>query len=384
MTARDNSVLFVDANTIWHRRLAVALGESAAPTVAVEPYRSWLPGRARESLDGPGTRFVSIGLFPGWASKTAAVGQRHLSWLVGQLLERCRGEAVVILTSPKYTPLARLLRDRVRLVYYCADDYRSYAGWGGISIAAAEAEMVAACALSVFASEALRERAVADYGVHPNNTLVSPNATEPRFLPTTPATVPAGIEGIPRPVVGVLGAVSERLDLPVLKAVADRNEVGTLLIAGAVTEKARVAAPWLDRHAKIRMTNCIPHEEMHLYARSMDAGLIPYAKTALNHYCSPLRLYDHLASGVPVFATDCCDQINRLDDPRVTVTSHDRLADAVGSHFAASRHDRGSPIKPTPTPAPGLLWSDRATRLRQSMNRRFASHSPAQSLHPAP
>jgi hypothetical protein len=213
-----------------------------------------------------------VGLLPGWASKTAAVGQRHLSWLVGKLLERCRGEAVVILTSPKYTPLARRLRDRVKLVYYCADDYRSYAGWGGNSIAAAETEMVEACALSVFASEALRERAIAENGVHPKNTLVSPNATEPRFLPTGPVTVPAGIAGIPRPVVGVLGAVNERLDLPVLKAVADRDEVGTLLIAGSVAESARVAAPWLDRHAKIRVTGRLPHEEMHLYARSMDAG----------------------------------------------------------------------------------------------------------------
>jgi hypothetical protein len=373
MRGRDNPILFVDANTIWHRRLAVALGEVAAPTIAFAPYRSWLPGRAMETLDDSGTRFVSVGLLPGWASKTAAVGQRHLSWLVGNLIKRCRGEAVVILTSPKYTPLARRLRGRVKLVYFCADDYRSYAGWGGNSIAAAETEMVEACALSVFASEALRERAIAENGVHPKNTLVSPNATEPRFLPAGPVTVPAGIAGIPRPVVGVLGNVNERLDLPVLKAVADREEVGTLLIAGSVAESARVAAPWLDRHAKIRVTGRLPHEEMHLYARSMDVGLIPYARMALNHYCSPLRLYDHLAAGMPVFATDCCDQINRLDEPRVTVSGRERLADAIESHFAASLHDPVSPVAPTPNRGPGLLWTDRAKRLRQSMNRHFST-----------
>lgn len=326
-----------------------------------------------ETIDDCGTRFVSVGLLPGWASKTAAVGQRHLSWRIGNLIERWRGEAVVILTSPKYTRLARLLGGRVRLVYYCADDYRSYARWGGDSIAAEEAGMVEACALSVFASEALRERAIADYGVHRKNTIVSPNATEPRFLPTGPVAVPAGIEGLPRPVVGVLGAVTVRLDLPVLKAVADRDEVGTLLIAGSVTESARVAAPWLDSHAKIRVTGPLPHEEMHIYARSMDAGLIPYAKTALNHYCSPLRLYDHLASARPVFATDCCDQINRLDEPRVTVAGRERLADAIGSHFAASLQEPGAPDRPTSNPGPGLLWSDRAKRLRQSMIRHFAT-----------
>ena len=379
MTVRH--VLFVDANTIWHRSLAVALGE-AAPTIAFKPYRSWYPGRVRETLDDSGTRFVSVGLVPGWASKTAAVGQRHLSLLVGDLLKRCQGEAVVILTSPKYTPLARLLRDRVRLVYYCADDYRTYAGWGGSSIAEAEAELVEACALSVFASEALQERAIADYGVHPANTLVSPNATEPRFLPNGPVTVPAGLEGIPRPVVGVLGAVSQRIDLTVLKAVADRSEVGTLLIGGAVTESTRVVAPWLNRHPKIRVTGPIPHEEMHLYARSMDVGLIPYAKTALNHYCSPLRLYDHLAGGVPVFATDCCDQINRLDHPRVTVASRERLQNAIGSHFAALLQGRGTPVTPAPDAGPELLWSDRAKRLWQSMNRHFSA-TPREALRSA-
>jgi glycosyltransferase involved in cell wall biosynthesis len=373
MTGRDHPIVFVDANTIWHRRLAAALGEIAAPTIAFTPYRSWLPGRQMETIDNSGTRFVSVGLLPGWASKTAAVGQRHLSWRVGNLIERCRGEAVVILTSPKYTRLARRLRDRVRLVYYCADDYRSYAGWGGDSIAAAEAEMVEACMLSVFASEALRNRAIADYGVHPKNTLVSPNATEPRFLSTGPVAVPAGIEALPRPVVGVLGAVTERLDLPVLKAVAEREEVDTLLIAGSVAESARVAAPWIHSHAKIRVTGRIPHEEMHLYARSMDAGLIPYARTVLNHYCSPLRLYDHLAAGTPVFATDCCDQINRLDEPRVTVAGRESLADAIGSHFSASLHEPGSPVAPTPNPRRELLWSDRAKRLRQSMDRHFST-----------
>jgi hypothetical protein len=77
--------------------------------------------------------------------------------------------------------------------------------------------------------------------------------------------------------------------------------------------------------------------------------------------------------GVPVFATDCCDQINRLDEPRVTVSGRERLADAIGSHFAASLHDPVSPVAPTPNPGPGLLWSDRAKRLRQSMNRHFST-----------
>jgi hypothetical protein len=49
----------------------------------------------------------------------------------------------------------------------------------------------------------------------------------------------------------------------------------------------------------------------------IDIAVIPYAASQFNHFCSPMRLWDHLAIGQPILATDACDQVAR--HPRVIV-----------------------------------------------------------------
>jgi hypothetical protein len=43
----------------------------------------------------------------------------------------------------------------------------------------------------------------------------------------------------------------------------------------------------------------------------IDIAVIPYARSDFNHFCSPMRLWDHLAIGQPILATDACDQVAR-------------------------------------------------------------------------
>lgn len=347
----SRGILFFDANTIWHRRLAEALGP-LAPTLAFLP-RQDLRLR-RDPLPDPAGRtvFAAIGLPPGWAHRTAPLAQPILARAALRAARRLP-DPVAILASPAYAPLARILAGRLPLVAYCADDYRSYAGWA--DAARREAEIMRRADLAVFVSEALRQRAVAEYGLDPAATMVSPNATEPRFGPPAPP-LPEAVRDLKRPVLGLLGALGPRLDLDTVRRAAELEAVGTLLVAGPLD--AAPAAQALATHPKIHVTGRLPHDEMHAYAHAMDAALIPYATGALNRHCSPMRLYDHLATGVPIFALDTCDQIVRLAagpaGGRIAVAAAEPLLAAIAARIGAAAHDRA------PRPE---LWADRAGAL---------------------
>ncbi|MBJ3775927.1 glycosyltransferase family protein [Acuticoccus mangrovi] len=343
------TLLFLDTNTLWHRRIAEALAARVA-TAAVVPEAGLVPSVPRFSEAGPLTTFA-IRLPRGWASGTADIGQRLLARLVRRLAASLGERPVLVFSSPAYRPLARFLGEHFPVVTYTADDYRAYRGWR--AVAEAEAELARRAVLNVYVSEALRQRAIAEHGIDPARTLVSPNATEPRFA-TRPGGRPAELADRKRPVVGILGGLSERLDLDLVARVAALDRVGTLLVAGPVSAGAARRAPWLDS-PKVVVTGPLPHDEMHRYAHAVDAGLIPYAPTALNHAASPMRLYDHLATGAPVFATNACDQINRLAAPGLTVLPPHHLVEAIDSALAApARHERR---------ADTLMWSARAVPL---------------------
>jgi hypothetical protein len=351
------STIFIDANTIWHRRLAEALG-NVRQTVALQPHGSILPRRARWKIQTAGTSFIAPALVRGWASKTASLGQRQLATLVEMVAREFREDPVVVLTSPKYRTLARLLSGRFPLIYYCGDDYRHYEGWGGERMAEAEAEIAGGVVLSVFVSEALRTRAIKEYDLRRESTFVSPNATEPRFLGDASDRSGPVASRFSKPVLGILGNVSDRLDLPFIRLVADLDTVGTVVIAGAVDEGTARRNRWLAKHPKIHITGTLPHRSMHLYSRAFSAALIPYAATPINFYCSPMRLYDHLASGCPIFATDTCDQICGLASPQLTVASASNLLEKIheGLQSISARAF-------APPSAGSLLWSSRAERL---------------------
>jgi hypothetical protein len=365
LTARG--IIFVDANTLWHRRLAEALGR-ARETIAFTPAGGFLPRPARLQRQAQQeATFVTATLPRGWASATAFLGQRQLAAMIVRAARQLGGAPAVILTSPRYRLLARLLAGRYSLIYYCADDYREYEGWGGPRMAEAEAEMARAAQLSVFVSDALRERALKEYGLAEHKALTSPNATEPRFLaPGTEAVSYNGSSPMRRPVLGVLGALSQRLDLQLVRQTAEIDAVGTLLVAGHVEEDVLRQEGWIASNPRIYITGRLPHAEMHHFALVMDAALIPYGRTSLNHFCSPMRLYDHLASGVPTLASDACDQINRLNLDAVTVAPSSELSERVRTAL------RQLPAEESRRPAElpdGLLWADRAERLAAAIDR---------------
>ncbi|WP_141014143.1 glycosyltransferase [Nocardioides sambongensis] len=105
-----------------------------------------------------------------------------------------------------------------------------------------------------------------------------------------------------RPVAGVVGQLSSRIDLSLLEAVVDSGI--SILLVGPISpgwETARVAA-LIDR-PQVQWVGSRPYGSLPSYLRAMDVGLTPYRNTAFNRASFPLKTLEYLAAGLPVVST---------------------------------------------------------------------------------
>jgi teichuronic acid biosynthesis glycosyltransferase TuaH len=111
-----------------------------------------------------------------------------------------------------------------------------------------------------------------------------------------------GLANLPRPVVGLIGQLSDRLDLAALESVADAGF--TLLIVGPVDPRwasARFAA--LTARPNVRVTGPVPPAEVPSYLAAIDIGITPYRDTPFNRTAYPLKTMEYLGAGVPAVTT---------------------------------------------------------------------------------
>lgn len=342
-------IAFLDVNTIWRRKFADALQRHNHKTVMLSPRAFNARSRADDGA-------VTVMLPPGWAGPSAFLAMPLLRYQLRRAA-RAQGDPLrgLVLTTPHYLGLARLEARRSAIVYYCSDDYRSYDKWGARRMERDEGALCRLATLSIFVSEALRRRAVTEYGLDVAKTLVSPNATESRFAQVTEQ--PASISDLPRPIFGAAGVINSRIDLAFLAAIAADARVGSLALVGPVDDSLEGSAELgsLRANDKVHFLGAQAHSDMPAHMAAFDIAVIPYAATRLNHFCSPMRLYDHLAIGQPIIATRHCDQIAVRNDVIVGDTAD--LTDLIGRALAAHANGRTPQIE---------TWDERIDALQKS------------------
>jgi glycosyltransferase involved in cell wall biosynthesis len=107
----------------------------------------------------------------------------------------------------------------------------------------------------------------------------------------------------------VVGTINERLDFELLNRCASSEQVGAILFVGPVKNVHDEHLRMLQHHPKCVFTGEQPHGALPSWMHFVDIALIPYKEDPFNYFCSPMRLFDHLAAGKPVIATEACDQI---------------------------------------------------------------------------
>jgi teichuronic acid biosynthesis glycosyltransferase TuaH len=111
--------------------------------------------------------------------------------------------------------------------------------------------------------------------------------------------IPAEVADLPRPVIGLVGYLGQRVDIEVLLAIADAG-YSLLLVGNKNPHWERRRFRELVRMPHVRYVDGVPHVEVRGYMSAFDVGLTPYRDTEFNRASFPLKTLEYLGAGVPV------------------------------------------------------------------------------------
>ncbi|MBI5408628.1 MAG: glycosyltransferase [Nitrospirae bacterium] len=145
-----------------------------------------------------------------------------------------------------------------------------------------------------------------------NNTYMVPNAADTAlFLKSfdESTAIHPDMKGIPHPIIGSVGNLNQRIDFGLIKNVAVNHPEWSVVIVGdwSGADPAFVNSDLIKGMKKMDNIHWMGHRPMEVlpnYLKAFDVCIIPYApEDPFNISCSPLKLYEYLATGKPIVST---------------------------------------------------------------------------------
>lgn len=321
-----------DGNRFPDQHMAEALSAHLPVCYVDPPVRGVRSGPLEEIRPGL-WRARTVGIpgreRPGLHTLSLALWRRHLRRTV-----RSAGWRPAAVIAGTVEPLLDVLPG-ARRVLYGTDDFVAGAALMGVPrrrLERFEAAALATADVVVAISEALAER----WRAMGHEVVTIPNGVDARhFAGVDELPWPDDVH-LPAPVVGFVGHLSERIDLRLLEAVADRG--WSLLLVGprqGTFELARITD--LLSRPNVAWVGPKPYDALPAYLRAIDVGVVPYTMSAFNAASFPLKTLEYLAAGRAVVSTDL-PAVRWLDTDLVRVAdTPPAFADAVASAAAEPR-----------------------------------------------
>jgi len=318
-------------------------------------YRvAWQQGKWPFGRNKPASRWSStiweqdLVLPTGWMKSYPRLGMRPIAQAARRwktLVEGRDDPTALVMTYPHYLDLARRLRPE-RLVYFNVDDYRLYWPRSANRVDRLEREAVRLADLTVCASRFRADELRASNPESASKIRHLPHGAASASIPPQPQHLPGpdplDLAGLPRPWVGYVGTLEDRVDWALLDQVARTNPRASIILVGRVGPRG--SARWREDRRR-----CLARGNVHAvgwrdqavidtYNRSFDLGLIPYRTDhPFNVASCPTKIMDYMAAGRPVVATDLPEC--RLHCEVFDVVSPGDFASAVNNRLSIGPDD---------------------------------------------
>lgn len=250
--------------------------------------------------------------------------------------------------------------DGVRSVLYGTDDFVGAAQLWGVPaerIEADEAKALANADLVIAVSPTLAQR----WQAMGARVEMIPNGVSADAYRDTERTGPANGVNLSAPIAGVIGQLTERIDIALLEEVVAAGV--SLLLVGPVDpawQSERVSR--LLASPRVLAVGRQPFEALPGYLRRIDVGLTPYADSAFNRAAFPLKTLEYLAAGRAVVSTDL-PATRWLDTDLVRVAGPGEFGRAVRDE--ASRPRSADLIAARQAFAAHHSWAQRARQVAE-------------------
>jgi glycosyltransferase involved in cell wall biosynthesis len=187
-------------------------------------------------------------------------------------------------------------------IYECVDDFTASKGLvNGDVVRRLERRLIGSVDLLIATTPELA--AIKHKGAR--RVVTAPNGAEvEHFAHAADSSLPAAspFTDLRHPVVGFLGSLNYWIDTALLVRRAETHPEWMLALVGPHDLLGNIAP--LGGLPNVVMTGRVPYEEVPDYVRAFDVCLNPYILDNVAEGCSPIKLYEYLATGKPIVSVD--------------------------------------------------------------------------------
>lgn len=121
--------------------------------------------------------------------------------------------------------------------------------------------------------------------------------------------VPGRVARLPGPVFGYVGVIDERLDYPLIEALAREFPQASVVMAGPLAKVERGELPDLPN---IHWLGQQPYEALPALVKGFDVCLMPFALNEATRCINPTKTLEYMAAGKPVVSTAVPDVVRHF------------------------------------------------------------------------
>jgi UDP-galactopyranose mutase len=226
-----------------------------------------------------------------------------------------------------YTPMAMSFTDHLTpaaIVYDCMDELSAFKG-ASAQLKQREAMLMRRASLVLTGGQSLYEAKRAQHhNIHPFPSSVDVK----HFAQARTITVdPADQASIPHPRLGFFGVIDERMDLELLRGVAEARPEWHVVMLGPVV---KIDPATLPSSPNIHYLGSKTYDQLPSYIAGWDVALLPFARNEATRFISPTKTPEYMAAGKPVVSTSIRDVVRPYGQKKLV-----RIADDVPEFVSA-------------------------------------------------
>jgi glycosyltransferase involved in cell wall biosynthesis len=279
-------------------------------------------------------------------------------WLRRQVKKLGMSDVIFWNVQPSMPNIARAVKPALTL-FHCVDDFSALPHWWHQpgSLLAREAE----CCREADVVVCTARKLVETRRKHNPNIHFVPNAANVELFlratdPVTP--VPPDIAELPHPIVGIFGVIDFRTDVDAIAHIARQRPDWSIALVGLVKGDVDLGA--LRALPNVHIFGKKPTDDLPGYLKAMDCCLIAYAMIDYNQHVFPLKLYDYMAAGKPIVASDM-EELRPLEGERLAIARTEQ--EWVPAIEAALANDSPDRIAARQRTARGESWDHRVEEI---------------------